>query len=205
MADVFSAEKRSEVMSRICGRNTAPELIVRRLLWADGYRYRVNARVEGFKPDLVFPSCHLAVFVDGCFWHGCPTHYSPPVGNSTFWRAKLAENTARDRRQTDVLLAAEWQVCRVWECVIESNPERVIERIIAAIKGKRFRRPKHWRVIFVEKNKNGQPMLHLERINGSEQRILCRPWRDNGRFITKGKINLPESESALLSARRVKP
>jgi len=96
MADVFSAKKRSEVMSRICGSNTVPELTIRRLLWAGGYRYRINARVEGCKPDLVFRSCHLAVFVDGCFWHGCPTHYSSPVGNGAFWRAKLAENTARD-------------------------------------------------------------------------------------------------------------
>lgn len=98
--------------------NTAPELALRRRLHARGVRYRVDAQIPGLirrRADLLFPRLRIAVFVDGCFWHGCPQHGTMPKRNTVWWRAKIRANIARDRDTDSRLSAAGWLVIRVWE------------------------------------------------------------------------------------------
>ena len=85
MADVLTKKQRSRCMSAIRGRDTKPEILLRKALWYKGYRYRLKNRLPG-KPDIAFPTERLAVFVDGCFWHGCPEHYKKPSTHAAFWR-----------------------------------------------------------------------------------------------------------------------
>ncbi|GAB3513834.1 hypothetical protein GCM10027575_31380 [Phytohabitans suffuscus] len=99
-------------------RDTAPELAVRSAVHALGLRYRVCARPLPHlrrTADLVFTRARVAVFVDGCFWHGCPTHHTPAVSNAAYWAAKVANNCRRDRDTDQRLADAGWQVVRVWE------------------------------------------------------------------------------------------
>nr|WP_276329068.1 very short patch repair endonuclease [Crossiella equi] len=100
------------------GRDTQPELALRALLHAKGLRYRVSAKpLAGWRrtADIVFPSARVAVFVDGCFWHGCPEHHRPSATNSEFWRAKVEGNRKRDAETTALLEAEDWTVIRAWE------------------------------------------------------------------------------------------
>ncbi|MFF9377763.1 very short patch repair endonuclease [Streptomyces griseoluteus] len=105
-------------MSRQGSRDTAPEVAVRRLLHAAGMRYRVNVPVPGMPRrtiDIVFGKAKVAVFMDGCFWHGCPEHATHPKANAEWWRAKLDKNIARDLETTSHLRSAGWTVLRFWE------------------------------------------------------------------------------------------
>ena len=118
MTDVFTPEQRSAVMARVKGRNTGPELAVRRLLWRAGFRYRLHRRDLPGSPDLAFIGRKLAVFVHGCFWHrhaGCRAA-SIPATRAEFWAEKFAANVARDARVQAALRAAGWTVHVVWEC-----------------------------------------------------------------------------------------
>lgn len=128
MADVMTQEQRKRVMSRIKGRDTKPELMLRKALWAVGMRYRLHAKLPG-RPDICFPGRKLAVFVDGCFWHGCPLHGNIPVTNKDFWSKKLTANVARDRKADHQLRSAGWTVLRFWEHEIEKNLEGCITSI----------------------------------------------------------------------------
>lgn len=94
---------RSENMARIRGKDTAPELVIRRGLWKAGIRYRLQTKTPGGKADFVVPARKLALFVDGCFWHGCPEHYVRPRTSNPFLDSKLRENVDRDRRQSEQL------------------------------------------------------------------------------------------------------
>ena len=97
---------------------TAPEMLLRRALFARGLRYRVGYKVPGVPRrtiDIAFPGKRVAVFVDGCFWHGCPQHCVPPKNNAAWWAAKLQRNQERDRETDDVLHAAGWTSLRFWE------------------------------------------------------------------------------------------
>lgn len=105
---------RSENMSRIRGRDTRPEILLRKALWRAGYRYRLRSGLPG-SPDLVFPRARLAVFVDGCFWHGCPIHYSAPSTRRDFWAAKLRHNVEHDLAVDDSLGDIGWRVCHIWQ------------------------------------------------------------------------------------------
>lgn len=110
-------------MSRIRGRDTSPEVQLRSAVWRLGLRYRVNQRVAGIRPDLIFPRSRLAIFVDGCFWHGCPEHYVRPRSSTAdFWASKLMQNTARDERQLKHLQNEGWRVVRVWEHEVRHSP-----------------------------------------------------------------------------------
>lgn len=129
MADVMSAAKRSALMSRIRGSNTGPELALRRAMWADGLRYRLDFRIGRVRPDLVFVRERLAVFVDGCFWHGCPQHSTIPKHNRDFWAQKLRRNRERDAESTLRLEAEGWRVLRLWEHEIEASPADCARRI----------------------------------------------------------------------------
>lgn len=116
MPDVFTKAKRSQVMSRIRGHwNKDTELALIRVFrahWITGWRR--HQPIFG-KPDFVFREVRLALFVDGCFWHGCPKHATKPRNNAAFWRRKLAANQARDRPVTRTLRRGGWRVLRIWE------------------------------------------------------------------------------------------
>jgi len=129
MADVMSAEKRSALMSRIRSTNTGPEMVLRKALWARGFRYRLSYRIGRIRPDLVFVTPRLAVFVDGCFWHQCPLHGVMPKGNSSFWQAKLQRNTQRDAEANQTLLSTGWIALRFWEHVIDESVEACVTKI----------------------------------------------------------------------------
>ena len=116
-------------------RDTEPELAVRRLLHARGWRFRVDyPPVSGLRrrADIVFTRRRLAVYVDGCFWHACPAHGTQSKSNAPFWAAKLAANRRRDRDTDDRLGAAGWTVVRVWE---HETPQAAVGRIEAALTG----------------------------------------------------------------------
>ena len=125
---------RSANMARIRGSDTGPELSLRRALWRRGLRFRLNLRVEGSRPDIVFTSRKLAIFLDGCFWHGCPWHYVRPRSRQEFWDAKLQSNTARDRSQTGHLLEKGWSVMRIWEHDVAHDLPTVVEAVVGAYK-----------------------------------------------------------------------
>ncbi|WP_329265398.1 very short patch repair endonuclease [Streptomyces sp. NBC_01478] len=120
-------------MSRQSSRDTAPEVAVRRLLHAEGLRYRLNVPVPGMPRrtiDIVFPKAKIAVFMDGCFWHGCPEHATQPKSNAEWWRAKLDKNMARDVETTEHLLAEGWTVLRFWE---HETADGVAHRVAASV------------------------------------------------------------------------
>ena len=174
MADVFSKAKRSEVMSRIRSRgNRDTELALARLLRANGItgwrrHVLIRATVESswlrvesrkrskapqpstfntqltVRPDFVFPKSRTAVFVDGCFWHGCPKHATWPAHRAAWWRRKLAGNKTRDRLVNRALRSAHWRVLRIWEHQLaklnakgqrlKCEPGRLVQRIQRALK-----------------------------------------------------------------------
>jgi DNA mismatch endonuclease, patch repair protein len=119
-------------MARVRSRNTTPEVALRKELWALGRRYRLHAPIPG-RPDIVFARARVAVFVDGCFWHGCPEHYTAPAANAEFWRAKLERNVARDRQVDRELAGHGWLVLRLWEHEIETALPTAVERVTRAL------------------------------------------------------------------------
>jgi DNA mismatch endonuclease (patch repair protein) len=123
MVDSLSRSARSALMSRIRGKNTAPELAVRRALHALGYRYRLHVPTLPGRPDLVFPARAKAVFVHGCFWHGhdCVHGRRRPSTNVAFWGEKARVNADRDQRKQRALEAAGWKVIVVWECEVKAG------------------------------------------------------------------------------------
>jgi len=141
MTDPLSAPERSKLMSRIRGRDTQPERLLRKAVWALGLRYRLQFRIGRIRPDLVFVGTKLAVFVDGCFWHGCPLHATMPKNNRDFWEKKLKRNYERDAENTQKLEAEGWRVLRIWEHEIATSPEDCARRVAAMI-GKTGRRMK---------------------------------------------------------------
>jgi DNA mismatch endonuclease (patch repair protein) len=118
------------MMSRVRGRDTAPELYVRHALHAAGFRYRLHQRDLPGRPDIVLPGLNTAVFVHGCFWHGheCPRGRRP-TSNSAFWAAKLDRNLARDREASAALSRSGWTVRTVWECQVEEDTQLVLQHL----------------------------------------------------------------------------
>ena len=133
MTDVFTKRKRSEVMSRIRGRgNKETEVALANLLRNHHISgWRRHAAVFG-RPDFSFPRSKVAIFVDGCFWHGCPAHSNMPVNNRAFWERKLAANKARDRKVNRTLRTKGWRVVRLWEHDLR-KPELCVRRILRAL------------------------------------------------------------------------
>lgn len=118
MADVVSPAKRSQMMSGIKGKNSLPEMLVRKALFAMGHRFRLHRRDLPGTPDIAMPGCKIAIFVHGCFWHahqGCK-YAKTPSTRTEFWTAKLQANVERDRRVIDRLVEMDWRVLNVWEC-----------------------------------------------------------------------------------------
>ena len=142
MNDIVTPERRSTLMGRIRGKDTRPEMFVRRALHAKGYRFRIHVPDLPGKPDLVFSKRRAAIFIHGCFWHrhGCSRTYMPKT-NVTFWQTKFTANVKRDRRHEEALVSAGWRVLIVWECAVTRDgaflgpivafldPPRVVKRI----------------------------------------------------------------------------
>ncbi len=118
MADVFSQRKRNEIMSRVRGKNTKPERVVRSILHRMGYRFRLNVADLPGKPDIVLPRHKKVVLVNGCFWHGHKNCRKAqiPATNTAFWSKKIQGNIERDRRVRRLLRKEGWQVLTLWEC-----------------------------------------------------------------------------------------
>lgn len=118
--DVFSKEKRSQIMSRVSGKNTKPELVVRSLLHKMGYRFRLHRKNLPGKPDITLQKYKKVIFVHGCFWHGhtdCPRSKRPTT-NKKFWREKLDKNRERDKASVNNLKELGWDVLVVWTCEV---------------------------------------------------------------------------------------
>lgn len=131
--DRLSKERRSWNMSRIKGKNTKPEMVVRSLLHQAGYRFRLHDKKLPGKPDIVLPKYKTVIFVHGCFWHqheGCPKS-SRPSGNATFWVKKLKGNVQRDKHIQSALCDLGWRVIVIWTCELKSEKARL--RILSAL------------------------------------------------------------------------
>lgn len=123
MADTVSKEKRSEIMSHVTGKETKPEIMVRKYLFARGLRYRKNVKQLPGTPDIVFPKYKTEVFVNGCFWHGhkgCKYSHLPST-NIEYWEKKIADNLERDERKTRELEKLGYRILIVWQCQLKPN------------------------------------------------------------------------------------
>jgi DNA mismatch endonuclease, patch repair protein len=134
-APIPQSEAISRVMSANKGKNTKPELLLRKALWNEHIRgYRLHWKQVPGRPDIAFVSKKLAVFVNGCYWHRCPyCHLHEPKTNSDFWKKKFEANVARDRKKTETLQTQGWQVLTIWECEIKKNIDACVEQIRQAI------------------------------------------------------------------------
>lgn len=124
--DRFSEKQRSYVMSRVRSRDTKPEMVVRRYLHRNGFRYRLHEKNLPGKPDLVLPKYRSVVFVHGCFWHrhqGCP-RATMPASRVRFWEEKFKKNLLRDRQNRAELASLKWKVWVIWECELASEEKR---------------------------------------------------------------------------------
>lgn len=136
MPDILSPKARSERMSRIRGRDTRPEMVVRRYLHSRGFRYRLHSRYLPGKPDIVLPRYGVVIFVNGCFWHAhkCQRGRVPSTRKS-FWVEKFEKNKRRDEKNRRALRRAGWRVYTVWECSLStvSRAEKRLGRLVAEI------------------------------------------------------------------------
>src|SRR5690348_13512702 len=129
MRDIYPPETRSRVMARVRGRDTKPELALRKALWQQGVRgWRCHRRDLPGTPDLAFGRARVAVFVDGGFWHGHPSRYQQGKSGA-YWDAKIARNIARDRAADESLAARGWAVLRVWDFEVNSDSDGVARRV----------------------------------------------------------------------------
>ena len=121
--DVFSKEKRSQIMSRVSGKNTKPEIVVRSLLHKMGYRFRLHRKDLPGKPDITLPKYKKVIFVHGCFWHGHPgcSRSKRPATNQKFWSEKLDKNIERDKVSVNALSQLGWEVLTVWSCEVKDT------------------------------------------------------------------------------------
>ena len=140
---------KSEQMARVRNRHTASELRLRSALWESGLRYRLHARTPVGRPDLVFPGPRVAVFIDVCFWHGCPEHYSRPLRRPGFWAEKLRTNVHRDRSQTLELERRGWTVIRIWEHEVVDDVDGLVDTIRGIVHGGSRAGRIDWRVVEV--------------------------------------------------------
>lgn len=129
--DVHSPETRSYNMSRIRGRDTKPEMLIRRGLHARGFRFRLHARDLPGRPDLVFPRRRAVILIHGCFWHGhdCPM-FRLPASRADFWQTKIEATRARDARAADALAEAGWRQLTIWECAVRGPARRTVSETL---------------------------------------------------------------------------
>ncbi len=129
--DVLTPEQRRFNMSRIRGKDTGPEMIIRRALHSRGFRYRLHDKRLPGKPDLVFPKHRAVIFIHGCFWHGHNCHlFRWPTTRAEFWQKKISQNQARDTKSERELIAQGWRWMAVWECQLKQGQEQVLDVLI---------------------------------------------------------------------------
>ncbi|MCE7743832.1 MAG: very short patch repair endonuclease [Candidatus Heimdallarchaeota archaeon] len=133
MTDIFTPEQRSKIMSKIKTRDTGIEKALRSALWIRGYRFRIQYNIEG-KPDIAFPKQKIAVFCDGCYWHGCPICRKIPVSNKEFWLKKFEDNMKRANEVNRILSENGWIVLRYWGHEIKNDLERIVLDIGSILK-----------------------------------------------------------------------
>jgi DNA mismatch endonuclease (patch repair protein) len=130
MVDILTQEQRKYNMSRIKGKNTGPEVNLRKLLFAKGVRgYRIHYKLSG-KPDIVFTRKKIAIFIDGCFWHKFQIDFQEQETRKEFWMKKINSNVERDLKNTRQLQKEGWIVLRFWEHEIRKTPDNVVEKIL---------------------------------------------------------------------------
>lgn len=137
--DIWDKKKRSEVMSKIRSKNTKPEILLRKALFAKGYRYRINYKKLPGKPDIVLPKYKTAIFVHGCFWHGhekknCTDSHIPKT-NTAYWAEKIRKNKERDIKNIIQIHGIGWKTLVIWDCEIQqkNNIELIVEKIISVM------------------------------------------------------------------------
>ena len=140
--DKITPEQRHYTMSRIRGKDTKPEILVRKYLFSEGFRFRKNDKRYPGHPDIVLPKYKTVVFVNGCFWHGhegCK-YYTVPKTNTEFWVAKVRRNQERDRADAEALEAMGWTVITVWECQLDRNSiEITLKNLVEDLKALQLR------------------------------------------------------------------
>lgn len=129
MLDRFSKEVRSRIMASIRSKNTKPELKVRQRLWTMGKRYRVHDRTIYGTPDISNKGKKIAIFIDGCFWHGCKKCYTKPKTNTVFWDNKIKSNKKRRHDVIRSLKREGWKIFSVWEHDVNKNPDMISKKI----------------------------------------------------------------------------
>ena len=135
MADIKTKESRSYNMSRIAGKDTKPEELVRKYLFSKGFRYRKNVRKLPGTPDLVLPKYRTVIFVNGCFWHGhegCK-YFVWPKNNAEFWRKKIMSNVERDNRNYSELKEKGWSVVVIWECELKDRRSETLSSVAKSL------------------------------------------------------------------------
>jgi len=129
-APIPKSEVTSRIMSKIRSKNTRPEIMLRKALWAEGIRgYRLHWKNIPGRPDICFPGRKIAIFINGCYWHRC--HYckpSIPKTHKRFWKNKFKTNKERDKRKREALIRSGWKVLTFWECQIKKNLDKCVER-----------------------------------------------------------------------------
>ena len=127
MSDIYSKSKRSDIMSKISGKETKPEILVRKYLFSKGFRFRKNVKGLPGKPDIVLPKYKVIIFIHGCFWHGHSCKRGNlPSSNIQFWENKISQNLSRDKNVTQKLKELGWKVIIIWQCEIQNNLSREI-------------------------------------------------------------------------------
>ena len=128
-------------MSKIGGKNTKPEILVRKFLFSKGFRYRINVKTLPGKPDIVLPKYKTVIFINGCFWHGHNCKKGKlPSSNIDFWREKISNNKSRDDKNSDLLIKLGWQVIIIWQCEISNvnNREIRLEFLLEELRSHEF-------------------------------------------------------------------
>ena len=139
MVDIHSVKQRSYNMSMIKGKNTKPELVLRKLISSNGVKgYRLNYKLPG-KPDVVFGKYKIVIFIDGCFWHRCPKCFIQPENNSNFWKNKIEGNVERDKKINNLLKKKGWKVIRIWEHLLKKTQNHVYKEIIRALRKRGYK------------------------------------------------------------------
>ncbi|MBB3915576.1 very short patch repair endonuclease [Rhizobium fabae] len=134
MADIVSPEKRSAMMAGIRGKDTKPEIAIRKALFALGWRYRIHDRRLPGKPDMVFPKRKAVIFIEGCFWHGHDCHlFKMPSSRPDFWHTKIDSNRQRDVRVRIELQKLGWRYLTVWECALKGRTRLPFPALIDTI------------------------------------------------------------------------
>ncbi len=137
MPDIFSKEKRSDIMSKISGKETKPEILVRKYLFKQGFRFRKNVKSLPGTPDIVLPKLKTIILIHGCFWHGhinC-SKATMPTTNTEFWNSKIQKNIDRDKKVNAELKKLGWKVIIIWDCKLKNKKifEKTMQKLVSGI------------------------------------------------------------------------